>query len=210
MIKVNLGRGGETRKRKITKKKGGHPFIRNSFQGLNKSDIGGVLLLIAAVALSILPYLFLQQHKGSLQRKYQAQRQALEEKKNLAQQDLSKYQSYKVELESFEKQKAQLAQRLEALNRLLKTRGGPVNIIDAIGQGIPEDAWLNQLKLNLSDTSSLSFSGSARTSEAVTQFAQRLSKSIYLSKVQLNEMISAMDGKEEIKTFSFEASPKLN
>lgn len=210
MIKVNLGRGGETRKKKLPKKKGSAPFIKNSLRGLNKSDIGGALLLMAAIALSILPYLFLQQHKDSLQRKYQVEKQAIEEKKNLAQQELSKYQSYKVELESFEKQKAQLVQRLEVLNRLLKTREGPVNIIDAIGQGIPEDAWLNQLKLNLSDTSSLSFSGSARTSEAVTQFAQKLSKSIYLSNVQLNEMVSAMDGKEEVKTFSFEASPKLN
>lgn len=210
MIKVNLGRGGETRKKKLSQKKTSRPLSRASLKSINKSDLGGVLLLMAAIALSILPYLFLQQYKASVRQKYESTMRDLEEKKSSVQQELAKYQSYKVELESFEKQKAQLAQRLDALNRLLKTRGGPVNIIDAIGQGIPEDAWLNQLKLNLSDSGSLVFSGAARSSESVTQFAQKLSKSIHLSNVQLNEMVSALDGKEEIKNFSFEALPKFN
>lgn len=210
MIKVNLGRGTGKRVKKLPKKekkKAGSPGFLSS---LDKSDMGGMLLLVAALALSLLPYLFLQQYKESAQEKHQLKKQALEEQKNNAEIELRKYESYKAELDSFEKQKAQLTQRLDALNQLLRSRSGPVNIIDAVGQGIPENAWLDKLVLSLGKEKTLNISGSALSSDAITQFSEKLSASIYLSNVSLNEMVNAKEGDEEIKNFSFVATPKEN
>jgi len=103
-----------------------------------------------------------------------------------------------------------LVQRLEVLNQLLKSRSGPINVLDALGQSIPENAWLDEVSLSFGEKMNLSFSGGATTSESVTRFGEKLTASIHLSSVQLNEMTSAVDGKEEIRKFSFVAKPKIN
>jgi len=210
MIKVNLGRGSETRRKSLPQKSKKKSDPLGFLSSVDKSDLGGVLLLVAAVALSLLPYLFLEQYKASVQQRHVSRKQELEEKRNSAEQELRKYESYKSELESFEKQKAQLTQRLDVLNQLLRLRSGPVNIIDAVGQGLPEAAWLDKINLSLGDNKSLNISGSAMSSEAITQFSEKLSASIYLSNVQLNEMVNGVDGKDAVKNFSFVATPKEN
>jgi len=210
MIKVNLGRGSETRRKALPQKSKKKSDRLSFLSSMDKSDLGGMLLLVAAGALSLLPYLFLQQYKASVQQRLVSKKQELEEKRNSSEQELKKYESYKSELESFEKQKAQLTQRLDALNKLLRLRSGPVKIINAVGQGLPAAAWLDKINLRLGDDKSLNISGIAMSMVAITQFSEKLSASIYLSNVQLNEMVNGVDGKDTVKIFSFVATPKEN
>lgn len=208
MIRIDLGKDADQRSKK---KKSGDPASFKLPEGLKfeRSDLGGVLLLIGACAFSILPYLFVEQLKVRAEEEFNKEKAVLTESKNRLQQDISKYESYKTELENFEKQRELLAKRIAAVNDILNSRSGPVSIIDAVGQSLPAGAWLNRIEMGTNPTSYLNFSGTAYTNEDVTDFAERLGASIYIQSIELKEVSgSKLSNGDEVKTFSFEAVPK--
>jgi Tfp pilus assembly protein PilN len=208
MIRIDLGKNPEQR-RATSKGKSfkGLPLL-NQLK-IEKTDIGGVLLLLGAIAFALLPHLFVEQFKERTLQKHEATKAQLSDEQNNLRQDISKYNSYKAELDNFEKQSALLAQRLAAVNDLLSSRSGPVNTLDAIGQSLPAGAWLNQITLTAEPEPSLQFSGSSYSSDDVTDFAEKLGNSIYFQNVELKEVSGEKSaGKEDIKNFSFTAFPK--
>jgi len=210
MIRIDLGKTGENRisnnQKKVLKN-----FAFLEQLKIDKADLGGVLLLLGAVAFAFLPHLFVEQFKEQNQKKHDALKAQLVEEQTSLKQEVTKYKSYKSELENFEKQSALLAQRLAAANELLGSRSGPVNTLDALGQSLPAGAWLTQINLSAEPEPSLQISGSAYTSEDVTDFAERLTNSIYFQDVELKEVVGvpAAGKKEDIRTFSFSAVPKV-
>lgn len=209
MIKVDLGRTSEKKKKSssISKKK---KVDFSALAKLDKSDLSGLILLAGAVALAFLPHLFLQQYKTRIEVSFRAEKRKLEEQKGLAQQELNKYQSYQQELKNFEDQKTVLTQRLDAINLLLKSRSEPIYVLDALSQSIPEGAWLSEVNFQFGESPSLVFSGEAYSSDDVTQLADKLSASIYLTNLKLNEMDSEGSKTDGKHRFSFTAKPNLS
>jgi Tfp pilus assembly protein PilN len=208
MIRIDLGKNPEQR-RASSKGKSLKGLALLDYLKIEKTDVGGVLLLLGAIAFAFLPHLFVDQFKERAQQAHEATKAQLSEEQNGLRQDIAKYNSYKSELENFEKQSSLLAQRLAAVNELLSSRSGPVNTLDAVGQSLPVGAWLNQITLAAEPEPSLQFTGSAYSSEDVTDFAEKLSNSIYFQNVELKEVTGERAaGKEDIKNFSFSAVPK--
>ncbi|NBX81802.1 hypothetical protein EBQ90_01750 [bacterium] len=208
MIRIDLGKDADQRKQK---KKSGAPSAFKLPEGLKfeRSDLGGVLLLMGACAFSILPYLFVEQFKVRAEEDFKKEKAVLTDSKNQLQQEISKYESYKTELENFDKQRELLAKRIAAVNDVLNSRSGPVSVIDALGQSLPAGAWLNRIELGTRPNPYLNFGGTAYTHEDVTDFAERLAASIYIQSVELKEVIGAKSSNgDDVKNFSFEAIPK--
>jgi Tfp pilus assembly protein PilN len=178
MIRIDLGKNPEQR-RAASKGKSSKGFpLLDQFK-VEKTDVGGVLLLLGAIAFAVLPHLFVEQFKERTLQRHESTKAQLSEEQNNLRQEISKYNSYKAELDNFEKQSSLLAQRLAAVNDLLSSRSGPVNTLDAIGQSLPPGSWLNQITLASEPEPTLQFSGSSFTSEEVTDFAEKLSNSIF-------------------------------
>lgn len=207
MIKIDLGK--DTSEKLKSRKKEKKISSEGKAFPITKSEISGLLLLVGSIAFSLLPYLFVGQFKDRAIQSIQIKKNELQETKTSIEQEIQKYQSYKTELENFEKQSSLINQRLTSVNELLQTRGGPVNILDAVGQSLPPGVWLNQLELNASPEPSLIFSGSAFTNEEVTDYSEKLSTSIYVEKIELKDLSGSKNEKgEDIKVFSFSAIPK--
>ncbi|MFM8270289.1 MAG: PilN domain-containing protein, partial [Pseudomonadota bacterium] len=177
---------------------------------IDKTDIGGILLLLGAVAFAFLPHLFVEQFKERAQQKHDSAKAQLTEEQSSLKQEISKYNGYKTELENFEKQSALLAQRLAAVNELLSSRSGPVNTLDAVGQSLPSSAWLNQIVLSAEPEPSLKLTGLARSSEDITDFSEKLANSIYFQNVELKEVVvSGGTETDGVRTFTLTAVPKV-
>jgi len=207
MIRIDLGKGSDE---KSSSKKSS--FLGGKFSkqlsGL-PSDAGSIVFLVAALAFAFLPYLFVDQFKESIRDKQKKDLSALSDSEQIITQDIEKYKSYKAELENFEKQSELVRQRISAVNELLTARTGPVNLLDAIGQSVPAHAWLTSLELTAYPEPSLSLSGSSWTNDEVSDFSDRLSASIYLEKVSLEEINSVKgQASEETKSFLIKAVPK--
>jgi Tfp pilus assembly protein PilN len=211
MIKIDLGRDAEQRA-KAKKKPQAQPILNSKrTASLPLANLGGTVLVVGALAFAFLPYLFVEQHKKTTREKHEQAKVSLQEAKAEAQREIDKYSSYKQELESFEKQSALIRERLNAVNNLLSSRNGVVNLLDAIGQGIPGRAWLTRLDLKNGSQPSIQFAGGAYSNEDVTDFSDKLSASVYLEKVTLEEVSATKtSGKgEDTRNFSFRAVPKI-
>jgi len=208
MIKIDLGRTPEERvkSRKSEKKSVSSPRV--PFK-VNQGELSGLLFLGGVLAFSILPSLFVGQFKQRALQKIGADQRELQEIRANLEREIEKYQSYRTELENFEKQSALINQRLSSVNELLQSRGGAVNVLDAVGQALPPGAWLNQIELNTSPEANISFGGSAFTNEEVTEYSEKLGASIYLEKIQLKELTGSRTEKgDDLKSFSFSAIAK--
>jgi Tfp pilus assembly protein PilN len=210
MIKIDLGKDAEERAKGKRKTKA--PSVTMP-QGLNlgKSDFSGGLFLLGALAFAFLPFLFVEQYKESVREKNRASLSSLEETKNKIKEEINQYQSYKVELENFEKQSKLISERLQAVNDLLASRSGPVSVLDAIGQSLPARAWLTDLSFKSDQDPLIIFSGLAYSHEDITDFSDKLNASIFFEKVNLESVTEGGGIKgQELKNFSFQTVPKAS
>lgn len=207
MIRIDLGKSTDEKSGSKKSSFLGGKFSKQ-LSGI-PSDTGSIVFLVAAVAFAFLPYLFVDQFKESVREKQKKDLSALSESEQVITQDIEKYKSYKAELENFEKQSALVKQRIAAVNDLLTARTGPVNLLDAIGQSVPSHAWLTDLELVSNPEPGLSLSGSSWTNDEVSDFSDRLSASVYLEKVSLEEINSVRGAaQEDTKSFVIKAVPK--
>jgi len=215
MIRIDLGKDAEERAKSKKKSKGkvqAPAEERSSGKSLGKDDVSGMVFLLGALAFAFLPYLFVEQHKERTREKNKEATAAVEVERNKIREEIKHYESYKVELENFEKQTKLLNDRLAAVTELLGARNGPVNVLDAMGQSLPSGAWLTEISFSSSGKPGLFFSGRAYSHEDVTDFADKLSASIFFEKVSLESVNDSGDtGKGVgVKNFSFQAFPKIN
>lgn len=209
MIRIDLGKTGEQRARAGKKKSLKNFSVFEKLQ-IDKSDLGGFLLLLGAIAFAFLPHLFVEQFKEQSQKKHESQKLQMTQEKVALDRQISEYSRYQSELESFEKASALLKERLAAVNDLLASRSGPVNTLDALGQSLPPGAWLNNISLLAESEPSIQFSGAAYSNEDITDLAEKLINSIYFEKVELKEVTGGASGYNSLdaKSFSISAIPK--
>jgi len=207
VIRIDLGKSAEDKG--AAKKAAAVPKIDFSkYLKFNKAELGGTLLLIGALGFAFLPYLFVEQYKTSFRQRHATSLTNLTDAENHLKEEIEKYKPFQAEQENFERQKALVSRRLAAVNEVLGARGEVVNILDATGQSVPSNAWLSEIRLESTPIPSLTLSGYALTPEAISDFVDRLSSSIYLEKVNLEEVGAIKADIGEHKTFSITAIPK--
>lgn len=84
----------------------------------------------------------------------------------------------------YEKDKKELARKIEIISKLSTGQKRPVHLMDTISRAMPEDIWLSNI--TTSDTN-LKISGYALSSVGVSHFMTRLKDSPYFQNVDLVE-----------------------
>ncbi|GEM_PF-1447583 len=174
---------------------------------------GGSLILVAlALALAALPHFFFQKYQTVLARDHQSHLSNLNSEIDSVKSEISKYETYKSEMKSFEEQESKINQRLSVVKQLQTSRMGPVNVLDAVGQALPQRVWLTAIEMTLGSSGQIQLTGRGYSSEDVAEFVDKLNNSIYFEKVVLDGVSTEKDGDQSgtVKSFLIFATPKLN
>jgi type IV pilus assembly protein PilN len=92
-----------------------------------------------------------------------------------AQRETTRLRSVIQQVDSFEKQKQQLQQRVALIEELRKGQGAPVHILDEISKALPDMLWLNELKQD--PAGDLTIDGKCVTLTALSDFVGNLERS---------------------------------
>lgn len=211
MIRINLGKGAYEEKSELSKKLAGlhvPPKVLNRIQKLT-ADIGVIVTIVVAVAISLLFPLVAKQYRLQMIADHDARMKQMSDKLVAANNEISKYNHYKAELESYNNQKTLVTNRLGVVKQLLDQRGTPVNVLDTVGQSLPARSWYSSIELQLSgDTPSLALAGASYSNEEVSDLVEKLGESVYLNDVSLDEVSTRVEDKVEVRTFIITAKPK--
>lgn len=209
MIRINLGKGAF--EEKGNKRLAGlnlPPQVVARLQKLT-SDIGVLVTIVVGVAIAFLFPLVGKQARQQMITEHEGRMREINDKITAATNEIGKFTHYKAELESYNNQKTLVTNRLGAVRQLLDSRGTPVNVLDTVGQSLPGRTWLGGVDLSLNGEGALSLAGTSYSNEEVSDLVEKLSESIYLSDVSLDEVGSRNEGQVELKTFIITAKPKL-
>jgi len=214
MIRIDLGQGAEQKSTSTNS-------VSKELQGIATkvrlppavldylSDARQIAMIGVGAALAMLPHLFFSQYRGYVATQHAKQIQKLKENMDAVSAEIVKYSPFEKELESYEQQKKLVNERLNGVRELLNTRNTPVSVLDAVGQSIPQKAWLTGLSFDFKpDQTQVVFQGTAYSNEDISDFVDKLSESIYLQEVRLNEVTPARNGQLNLKHFSMLAIPK--
>ncbi len=87
-------------------------------------------------------------------------------------------------VESYRKTKEQIERKLGVIDRLDRSRSGPVRMLDELASHTPERLWLTRLQ---TDGGALTIEGMSLDNEVVANFLTELGNSPYFSNVELRE-----------------------
>lgn len=210
MIKINLKKGvtGESDKSTnaaLAKALGKLPIPQVTL------DASFVILSLALIALAAIPHLLCVRYREHVQILHKKNMSALAEEEENIKSETAKYQTYQAEIKNIEEQQLKVSQRLNIVKQLQLSRTGPVNILDSVGQSLPQRVWLNQIELNLKEPRQIQLSGKSYSTEDIAEFVGKLNASIYFEKVYLDGVSTTKerDSSGTEKSFLIVAVPKL-
>ena len=208
MIRIDLGKGGG----KKTQSSGNTSALKLpgklGLSGL-KLDVKLGILMAVVAAFACLPHLFVNQYRAFLISQHQLAMRNMQSEDEKVKQEISKYQTFQREMESYEDQKRKVRERLDVVKSLLSQRGTPVSVLDAIGQALPQRAWLNSLDVSLTGNAQISMAGRSYSADEVSDFVDKLNESIYLSDVVLDGVSTQKEADVgDTKAFQIFATPK--
>lgn len=215
MIRIDLGKDskkqGEAIRKVATQLKLQQPY--DELLAKFDNDINRLIAFVVAIALAIIPYLFVGEYQRVVKRNYEAKIKGIDKELAVVETEIQSLMPYKAELDSYESQKAQVSQRLGVIRQLLDSRGTPVVTFDAIGQALPEGVWLESVSFDAPEkaTEKISLQGRALSNEDISDFADRLAQSTYLKNVKILSVESGVHHSLEVRLFSIdlEASPPV-
>jgi type IV pilus assembly protein PilN len=111
-------------------------------------------------------------------------------RQNLAstQKEIDAYKEQLQQVEEFRKTQEHIEQKLGVIERLNRSRSGPVRLLDEIATHAPERLWLTQLS---SGDGRMTLEGISLDNEIVAAFASALGGSPYFANVELQETEAA-------------------
>lgn len=211
MIRIDLGKeeiGGSKQKTVFgnVKLPANFPTLKTLQRNLRATVMVGASTAVAA----LLP-LFFGQYKSFVVAQHDDKIKSLNAKMDSLGQQVNKYTPFQKELESYEQQRKIIADRLAVVGMLLDARDTPVNVMDAVGQSLPARSWVTQLELKLAAESSvLALVGKAFSNEDISDYIDKLSESVYLGDVNLEEVtVTTAPGVANIKAFIISAKPRV-
>jgi type IV pilus assembly protein PilN len=110
------------------------------------------------------------------------------------------------EVETFDKQKQQLTERVSLIEQLRKGQGGPVRMIDEISRAMPDMLWLTELKQE--SNGDLTIQGRCASLTSLSDFVGNLERSGYFKppvEIIDSQVESGAPGASELIKFSVKA-----
>ncbi len=101
-----------------------------------------------------------------------------------AEKELADLEKTLKEVERFRKEKEEIERKLAVIDRLERSRSGPVRILDEVATRMPERMWLTDLKLSGGE---LWLGGYGIDNETIAAFLTSLEESEFISHVQLEQ-----------------------
>ena len=187
MIRINLGRD------ELAKPSSKNKLEIPSFLKITQFELDSkvIILLVIAVAFAGLPHLFISEYKKFVMGQHAAQMKELQEKQDVARQDVARFTVYETEMKSYEQQKTLVSERLGIVRQLLSVRNTPVNVLDALGQSLSVKTWVTSISVALAGEPNISLAGAAYSNEEISDFIDKLAESIHLADVSLDSVTSA-------------------
>ncbi len=97
---------------------------------------------------------------------------------------LAQFKPQQEQVEGFKAKKSEIEQKLEVIQRLERSRSGPVHILDELASRTPERVWLTELSAN---GGQIELKGMSLDNELVALFLTSLNDSAYFANVELKE-----------------------
>lgn len=173
------------------------------------SDLGMLIATGVALGIAALFPLVVGQLKTQKIAAHDEVVKALKVKVDALNGEIAKSGPIKTELDSYEQQKKIVSDRLGIVRELLDQRATPINVLDTVGQSLPPRTWVGNIDFVVQgDAPNLVMTGTAYSNEEISDFVDKLSESIYLSDISLDDVGNRTEEKVDFKTFSITAKPK--
>jgi type IV pilus assembly protein PilN len=95
---------------------------------------------------------------------------------------LAQFKPQQEQVEGFKNKKSEIEQKLEVIQRLERSRSGPVHILDELASRTPERVWLTSL---MATGGKIELEGMSLDNELVALFLTALNDSAYFANVEL-------------------------
>jgi len=172
-------------------------------------DLSKVITIAVTIAIACLFPIFASQYQAVLEKQHQEVVKALNDRLAVLAGEVTKLTPFQRELQSYEEQKKVVTDRLTVVRQLLEQRNTPVNVLDTIGQSLPQKTWINGVEVVLNpDSSAISLNGTSFSNEEISDFIDKLAESIYLSDVTLESVSTRTEARIDLKSFTLSAKPK--
>jgi len=163
-----------------------------------KNEVRQQLLMIAASVVGALLLCGVAQHVMSSRIEgAQARVKSLEAQ-------LTQFKPQQEQVDAFKAKKAEIEQKLGVIERLERSRSGPVHILDELASRIPERVWLTNLNAN---NGQVELSGMSLDNELIALFLTALNDSPYFANVELES--SELKTVKELKLNTFKIRAQL-
>lgn len=157
-----------------------------------KADLQQQLLLIAASAgLSVLIAFGVHQV-------VRTQASSAQERIVALNQQLAQFKPQQEQVDAFKAKKADIQQKLSVIERLERSRSGPVHILDELASRTPDRVWLTLLTAN---NGQVELKGMSLDNELVALFLTSLNDSKYFANVELKETELKLVDSLKLNTF---------
>jgi type IV pilus assembly protein PilN len=117
---------------------------------------------------------------------------------------LAQFKPQQEQVDAFKAKKADIEQKLEVIDRLEKSRSGPVHILDELASRTPERVWLTNLSAK---GGKIELEGMSLDNELVALFLTALNDSAYFANVELKE--TELKTVDELKLNTFRIVAQL-
>lgn len=117
---------------------------------------------------------------------------------------LAQFKPQQEKVDAFKAQKSEIEQKLEVIDRLEKSRSGPVHILDELASRTPERVWLTNLS---AVGGKIELEGMSLDNELVALFLTALNDSAYFANVELKE--TELKTVDELKLNTFRIVAQL-
>jgi len=117
---------------------------------------------------------------------------------------LAQFKPQQEQVDAFKAKKADIEQKLAVIDRLEKSRSGPVHILDELASRTPERVWLTTLSAT---GGKIQLEGMSLDNELVALFLTALNDSAYFANVELKE--TELKTVDELKLNTFKIVAQL-
>jgi Tfp pilus assembly protein PilN len=133
-------------------------------------DLNELNLFMIGVAMVVwfVPQMILDSYIETTTQTIDAEIAELRESTNKAKEELAKHGSIKDKLKLYQDQVEKLKERSLQVDELLKIRTNPKKVLEKIARSIPEDVWLDDLKIN--GDGDVNISGGTTSSRSLGEF----------------------------------------